>query len=48
MAIYYTLLDLRGFIFLPKIEHLSSQTNADLAIFFQCLIKVNIMDLSNI
>lgn len=43
--IYYSLLDLRGFTFLLKMENLSTQINADLAIFFQGLVDANITDL---
>ena len=37
--IYYSLLDFGVFTFLHKMEHLSTQINADLAIFFLCLVK---------
>lgn len=43
--IYYSLLDLGGFTFLLKMENLSTQINADLAIFFQGLVDANLMDL---
>ena len=44
--IYHSLLNLGNFsFFLLKMEHTSTQINADLAVFFQCLVKTNIMEL---